>query len=172
MATTSLLLLLQVFTQTFTADTESRCVAVTYQGVTYKARKATRYRWSGRVSLVMRDRSTLVAPSFYDTVDCDDVCAEKAKKECDGRCKRMNSPSALAASLCYSDQCRKIAAPASCVLDCEKAEKARREAEAERWVTEMKNAKRLPGREIELGGSDTIVNDSSCTCSGSKCVSE
>ena len=66
------LLLLQILSETYTPKEKDQCVGVTYKGVAYKAKKASRSRFTGRVLLTMRDE----APS-YTPLAGSSACMEK-----------------------------------------------------------------------------------------------
>jgi hypothetical protein len=163
-------LLLQIFTEPITPQSDGRCIAVLYRGVTYKAQKATRYRVTGRITLLMRDRYPSTLSAFSPS--CGEQCEAKvqaAQAECEEQCRSGNL---LQEALCRSKKCSSPKPPPpNCVPDCEEKEKAEIEAEAKRRFSER--PKPIPGRQIELSGYDSIANDSSCSCAfGAKCVNE
>ena len=176
------LLLMQILSETFTPKEKDQCVGVTYKGVTYKGQKASRSRFTGRVVVTMPDKLTLPYDPEFDrylsaTVRCSQDCDQKLAKDrpydlCIKGCERpgifskdplLGNPTDVSPECQRSCESQPKVPPASAHTSCENARMATVPTpNPSRPRAPMPSPK--PGRQIDLGGADIIVDSTSCTC--------
>lgn len=174
------LLLLQVFTETIAPKTDGACVAVVYKNTVHLAKRVTRSRFTGRVTLTMAGQRDHLPPSESELSTCATGCLREVAprnscvKACgtDLNCARACSvpapkpkpspasglPPGFAPVRVYPDELLPDIFPMPvCESSC-------------RERLPVKLGPERPGREVEIPKADLISNPSSCVCQGAGCI--